>query len=838
MLVAGVIVLFAGLALAMANGPFHLPYQRLRADAGGATDVTGVVASELYAARSITDSTFAPPSRRILGGAITVVMEWSKKSFLLLFGGLAALSALGAALAMRPRTRRVGVAISLAGLVALSAVGSLRLSDGWDEFYINLRHSQNIITHGTYSMNASERVEATVDLVPFAAAGLVSRWTGVLPDDVAMAFGLSGNALLIIGVFAFVLATTTSVGLALVMAAFTAVFPPLLFVGFSGFMATFFGGLILAALYLFLIRRGRWSFRAHILLGLLTFVRVEAVALGLLLWGLTLCGGAWRNLSPAKRRAAWIRRAWRPLGARLLAIALPFVLLSLGRYAFFGHALPVPVVFKNTNGNFGYLFTGALQIREFYHAFSLGPALLVCAVPVALLLVARGWRWFAAALALLLFSLTYLTGGGDWFPIGWARYWIALFALLIVLSASALHNVLRALRVPLASTIVTGAFAAYALHAALTPKTAFSEAGSHLVLSHKVRWNRVDDLARLGSLLRRTSDSTWRIGSPEVATIMFFAQRDIVGLMGIDNWEVAQAPLMPTGPGDRLHRRRNPQTLERHRPEIIALYEPAVTVRPYQSRLIAQRDVQRQLMPNFAEEIGYFRAGSYDFLQALGYHSLTVQDGTHLFTYWIHASVLPAHLAKLKAAGFAPQGIIHIPYNLPDSLTHRYRASTGAFADLHARRADAVAQVALAGAAAERALLPTIKGTAPFGALFTTADDTPPRGGTVRFALTPSRLGELRVPIALGPTDGNVTLTLRRVAHHTVVEEVPVPEGIGNRWLVLRAKMPVDQGALELVGEDHGASRGWFAIGRPWWMGEGAGRAERAPASAPNPPAQ
>jgi len=779
-----------------------------------------VVTSALFVS-SGSDAAFRPPSQRILGGAISAVQRIPSGRLVRLLGVLAALAAVGGAGAIGRRLRRPGIALSLASLVAISAIGSLRASDGWDEFYINLRHAQNIIAHGAYSANAGERIEATVDLVPFAAAGLVSKYTGVLPDDVAMIVGFAGNAILIVGAFAFVSGMTASTGLALAIAAFVAVFPPLLFVGFSGFMATLFAGLILIALHWLLVRRGRWAFRAYVLLGVLPLVRVEAVALGLLLWGLVVCGSAWRRRQSVRVLWRWMRHTWRMHGARLLAVFTPFVLLTLARLLYFGHAFPVPVVFKNTGGDAGYLFSGALQLRKFYHQFGLAPALLVVAMPLAMFLVARGWRWLSAALAVFLFSLTYLTGGGDWFPESWARYWLPLFAFLIVLSATALHRTLHSWRVPLASLIVAAAFAMFELRETLTLKTAYSDAARFLLVSNPKAWQRVDNLSRLGDHLRRTTDPRWRIATPEVATMIFFAERDLVGLLGIDSWDIARAPLMPMLRGDRLHRRRNPETLLRHRPEVIALYEPAATVPHFKSNVATQRDVQRLLMWDWLWDVAYFRVGSYDFLQALGYHSLTVQEGVHLFTYWVHESVLSSHLTRLAAAGFVPQGSIHMPYTVTDGLTRRYRPAFGPFASLHALRATAVASVASTGAVRANVALPAMAG-APPGTVYATYGVHRSTRGALRLTLTPTTLGELRVPIALGPTEGNVTISVVRSVDASVIQRVPVPQGLSGKWLRLRVRVSADSTPLALVIEDHGRVGGWFAAGAPWWMGEGS----------------
>lgn len=809
---------FAALYLVAAMGPFHLPQPPAYSESGGAAHVEGLIASEVYTSADALP--FSPPSQRVLWGYLGRVQSLSARTFLAGSGMLLALFAAGAVIGLRPRTRQAGIVVALSALMLLSGLSSLRVSAGWDEFYINLRHSQNVIDHGVYSVNAGERIESTVDLVPFLAAGEVSKLTGVLPDNVAFAFGFLGNILIVAAVFAFARKLTQSDAGSLVMAAFASVFPPVIFVGASGFMATLFAGCILWTYFLLLERRGRWSFRAYVLLGLLPLVRLEAIELGLLVWGLGAGASAWTQRAAGRRLDSWLHRSWRILAWRFLAVLLPFVLLSVARRAFFGYAIPIPVALKNTQGEVDYLIAGSVQLREFYAIFGLGPMLLVAAVPTTLLLARKGRRYWAPYAALSLFSLTYLVGGGDWFPGNWARYWIPLLSFSFLLASAAVYLAVATWSRRIALWTMAALLMLFAAVYVRRPGSAYFEALTRLRTGGN-GWERVDQLARLGNLLGRTTATSWRIGSPEVATIMFFAHRDLVDLLGIGNPDVAFAPLAPMIPGDRLHRRRLPATLEERKPEVLALYEAAVRNRAYTDLERLQGDVRELMFTQRMQDIAYYRVGSYDYIQALGYRALTVQAGSDLFTYWVHESVLPAHRDKLKAAGFSPRGMIHVPYDIDSTLSWRFRPTSAQFAGLHQRRRDASVAVTWVDSPQGPGELP-IAGPPQRGATFSSWSATAGRRGTLRMVLRTSEgMGELRLPLALGPDASKITMHLAYAESHEVVRDIPIPQGLSNRWLTLRIKVPVTRTPLELVVTDDGTAVGqWFAVAAPWWMGE------------------
>lgn len=796
--------------------PAVLPQVPAYSEAGGVARVEGVITSEVFIRSA--PLAFTPPSRRVLWGLLDAVQSMPAGQFGVLLLAAVIAFALGVRAAGVDRWRMRAPVAALAALVVLSGLLSLRLSSGWDEFYINLRHSQNVIDHARYSLNAADRIEATVDLAPFLAAGVVGRITGVLPDNVALLCGFFGNVLLIAFAFLFVRRLTARAAAACVAAACMALFPPVLYVGASGFMGTLFAGGVLACLYPLVLLRGRWSFRGIMLLGLLPLVRIEAAALGALIWGLTIVAAVVRQWRRQRRLTRWARRSAHVHAWRLFALLGPFVALAAARKAYFGFAIPIPVSFKNTNGDVSYVVQGLRQLFDVARTLDAGAVLLVFAFPVALLLVRRGARLAIAFASLALFSLTYVVGGGDWFPLTWARYWIPMLAFALVVALASMHALLRALKVRRPTLML---IATVLLVAGVSLDDASSAVSSVFddVRFGGSNWRRVDQLARLGDLFRRTSTPDWRIGSPEVATMMFFAERDVVGLLGVDNPDVAFAPLTPIDPGDRVHRRRNPETLEAKRPAFVALYEPSMRAQPFVNL--------RQLQSRFRELVrpieGYYRAGSFDYLQAIGYRAVTVQADSDVFTYWVHDAVYDAHRRRLIAEGFAPQGVIHAPYLVAPGISRRFRPSSAHYAALHHERADAVDHVVLEGAMRASAAPPNVR--RPVGGSVVGSWAGAPARGVARFALSTSHgFGELRVPVLQGSASAGLALRLVDAASRDTVARIALPQGYVGEWLTLRVRAPVGGRALELVAIDAGDdAEAWIAVGAPWWMGERRG---------------
>lgn len=804
----------------------HWPWPASYAESGGVARVEGVIASELFVSRDSLP--FASPSSQLLGGHLDQIQRMSAPAFLMLPALASTIGVIGVCgvLLFQGRSRRWSAVIAIAGFATASMMVSLRVSTGWDEFYLNLRHSQNLMLHGSYSLNAFERVEATVDLLPLAAAGMVSRVSGHSPDDLLLLMGLLGTLLLLSAASAFVWRVTRSLTTGILVGAWIATLPPVLHIGATGFTATLFSGLLLWTLYAFLELRGPWSFRAYVNLGLLPLVRIESLAVGAGTWCGVVVRSVWRHRRDRRGFHHWLRRSGRILGWRGIAVFLPFLAMSAIRALVFGFPIPLPVLHKAAEGDLAYLRAGIMQFHDVTEILGLGPVILLAALLLPGFFGSRGWRYTVAFAALGLMSCGYVMGGGDWFPASWARYWLPMLAFTLVCIACALHLVLR-VSGRVSRTFAVGGLILVATALGYEAPRSAARAIVTRAAAGGSGWGRVDSLASLGRLLSLTTDSTWRIASSEVATIMYFARRDVVGLLGVENPDIALAPIAPLEPGNRFHRRRNPATLEHRLPEVIAFGEAAFRSGALQDVDDIQAAVRENLYDNRRQmvDFAYYRAGSYDWLQALGYQSVTVHAGPDLFTYWVRDSVLERHRALLRARGFQAGGVIHIPYHVSSSVSRRFRPTSAAWSAFYARRRPAAETIVTHGAA-------RLAGALPSGvdrvhdAYYSTADFGGAAIGKVRMRLSRGfGQHELRLPLLLGEQPGGVSVRLLDSASGSTIAEIPVPRRLGAQWLTFRVRVPTTQSPVDLVVSDTGRTRGqWFSVGAPWWMGPPAKR--------------
>jgi len=185
-------------------------------------------------------------------------------------------------------------------------------------------------------------------------------------------------------------------------------------------------------------------------------------------------------------------------------------------------------------------------------------------------------------------------------------------------------------------------------------------------------WRRVDELASLGLFFDQTLSRDAVIGSPEVAATMYYANRDLLDLFGIVNPEVAYAPLNPFFPGNILHRRRNPATIDRHRPDVLCFNGATAFRKSYahdEASLISEartdfaRYYQLTSLLNGLETAQY-RAGRLEHLQKMGYRFIIVSTPDAFFNYLILAASYPEHVKKLEQLGFKKIGQTTIPYKI------------------------------------------------------------------------------------------------------------------------------------------------------------------------------
>ena len=550
--------------------------------------------------------------------------------------------------------------LSLGLIAVLSVLLSLKVSEGWDEFFINLRHSY-VLTHaGHYSYNAAHMAEGTVDFLPFFLTGLLGKLSFPLVET-AICFSLLGNVLVIVAGWLILRALVVDEPACLAFTLALGIFPCVIFVGGSGFMATLFTGLILLSVYfLFLaLPEKRWA--GLVILAFLPLVRIEGILFTFLMW-LCLC-----LARPSFKKA---------LGTGLL-LAAPFAFLTLARKFFFGHPIPAPVIFKNTAGDPAYLRAGLGQLRFLLQYFQLHIFALLSVIPIGFCFYKKllPSRIFLPVGAAAVFCSLYFTGGGDWFPFPWNRY-LMPFTLLFTICAWAFIYKAMTPRVR-----HQGARTAIALALIVSPyiwpaPNAFQTLYNDL-RSSRNRWGRIDDLGFFGRYLGLTLPANAVIASPEMATVMYFAEHDLLDLLGIANPEVAYAPLDPLVPGDLMHRRHFPQAIDRHLPEVVGLWGMA-TLGPQDFPGFTPEQMKEELVQRFKEfyftpayyffnrwDIAHYRAGELSRLAGLGYHFLVVSTPEGFFNYFVHDKIYPAHVAAVTKLGGVALGKSTLSYVKP-----------------------------------------------------------------------------------------------------------------------------------------------------------------------------
>jgi hypothetical protein len=610
----------------------------------------------------------------LLGGAIAAVQKIVPPWRLMRVG----LVLLAAALALAVLPRRVREPWrSLPTLLLLSALSilcSLRLSVGMDEFYINLKHSWNLRHFGVFSANAFESIEATVDFLPFAAATVLSAVFPISLASAAIAIGLFGNVLLIFTAHDIARRLTGSHAAALATAALIAVLPPVLFVGATGFMATLFGGLLLLAFDWIVVRRGRWAFRGFVLLGLLPLVRLEGILPGCVMLAAAafkLVLGGLRPWSPWRH----LYRSGRIVLLRACVVLVPLLLLSLWRYLTFGTVTPTPVTFKNIGLQTEYLRAGIAQLFHVLHyhrvdvvAFFFGPA-------VIFLLLQLGVRALAFVAAMVVLCLAYYTGGGDWFADTWARYPLPMICLLVVLVVPATYRVSALVsRWPLAG-LAAGLVLIGAIVTQWPGKSVYQDGWEDFRRLYD-RWARINSLSALGSFLKHTTPERARIGTAEMATINYFAERDLVDLLGIANPDIARSPLNPGfGAGDMLHKKRDPDTLLRRKADVLALYEMAFWLPEGFDKTDAAaigRFAQEKHFNELMMTVAFYRVGDLAAVERAGFRMHLVIEGNYLYVYWIGKDIAAEHARRLAASSFRPIGDVRLDYRVMPRIAERF----------------------------------------------------------------------------------------------------------------------------------------------------------------------
>lgn len=605
---------------------------------------------------------FDAPVRKIFGGWLLraqadASIPWQRIV-------LWSLVALGAACVILHRwPSRVGrfVFFAVASLVAFGV--SLHVSQGWDELFINLKHSFVVANDFRYSFNSGSLREGTVDFLPFAFVGVLGVFGLPLIETIILVC-FAGNVLLMVVAQRMTYQATQHMGASLVVALLAITFPATIYVGATAFTAPLFSGVILLALYLlFFAEDGRRA--GLIVASLLTLVRTEGILLTAMLWAVLYVfnGGAWDR---KRVKDAIIAGAW---------MAAPFFVSALVRQIAFGYPVPNPVRFKNAGFDVRFVQNGFRQLSYNVSQYRLLVVWALAFVPVAIASLGplRRLRLPAQVAAMVLFVAPYSIGGGDWFPPHWLRYLMPLAIFMYVIAAIALVAFVR--EGGIVRKIAAAAGVAFFVWAQTTEREGWPRSGYRTLYddmaAYGERWGRIEQLSAVGRFFRETTAKDTVIASPEIATLNYFAERDLICLLGAANPEIAAAPLNPMGQsGDTilLHRKRDPLTIDRNRPGIIVLYEmvgPGVqrsTDYPLAAHLQA---LEAQHFNSPMAEIADYRVGGYARLVTLGYRHLLVDSPHARFNYFVHESIYAAHVAALTKLGARSMGTGEIRYQTP-----------------------------------------------------------------------------------------------------------------------------------------------------------------------------
>ncbi len=610
-----------------------------------------------------------------------------------------------------PMNQRVWEWTSITGVFLASALFSLKMAQGWDELFIGAKHAEAVMQANRFSYNLHNWQEGNTEFLPLLLTGLLAKLRLPLLETL-MSVGLLGNLWLILATYKLFAKLTASSSAGLIYAAGVGVFPCVVITSMSGFYCCLFTAAALTSILLIFYGDTSKAQRAGwLLLAFLTLFRLEGALLACLVW-LYVCVIAkigsplkWPDLSRHARNAVTTG----------LLLAAPFAVASLVRYLAFGHIIPPAVALKDAKGDPSYVLRGQDYFIGVVYAYNLQWVALA-ALPAVLIGFFRAKqirKLLIAWILICVFSVPYLVGGGDWFPTSWARYLMPLILLTYFvlwanwsLFAKSFRAGGRVLQPLMALLLVIAPFAtafsspqsrvvdSALLTSRFSTQNAFfftrstleggflgsSPQGNPTVnMPYGWQWDRIQMLAFLGTFLKATTPESGSIASSEEATIMYYAHRDVVDLTGFSSPEIAFGKLDPLWQGDAMHRKRNPVVIAEYKPDIIALWEPAylegepTDFKTDEAALRHYLDIYHRIgFSHWNWDIGYFRAGSYEYLRKLGYRPIVVGGPQAVMFYWVSNRIFDRHVAALQSLGCHAIGKKTLRYEVTPYLRYHY----------------------------------------------------------------------------------------------------------------------------------------------------------------------
>lgn len=569
------------------------------------------------------------------------------------------------------------------GYLTLASVLSLlltyRVSYGWDEFFVNLRHAWVLLEFGTYSINPGEVIEASVDFLPLIATAFMGLFGVPLPDGLLIMSGL-GNVLVTVFGFLIAKSLTGSRSFALLVAVVMGCYPNIVWIGGTGFTAGTLTGAMVAAAYLLLFSDRRYI--GLVILSLLTLIRTEGVLFAALLMSYT------HVLAPRiDANESWQESIRRALIEGTL-VASPFLVSVVIRWTTYGELVPTPITFKNTMGDISYAQHGIARFFETISVHDLHLLFIVVLTLACFLLFSHPKRSRPArntrhALALsmisVLFILPYFSGGGDWFPTSWNRYGQVANVMTLLMALCLFYNAARDLTGKHPG-VTQKAFTVICLLAFVTvyvqetryrPKSMYRVTYDHLKEPYEHFWTRVDQLAGLGMFLKEVLPEDAVVASPEEATIMYYSEHQMMGLLGISNPSIATRDIQPMHPGSVVHRKRGHAAVFDFRPDIIAIKEP-FWFGEHKTWQQIEHSIKSEMLSPLNTNVGYISLGSFEALRVMGYQYIAVAFDDRVYAFFAHESIRDELKRNLGGNGFQQIGNVVVDYRVDPYLTERY----------------------------------------------------------------------------------------------------------------------------------------------------------------------
>ncbi len=519
----------------------------------------------------------------------------------------------------------------------------LLLNEPVDELFINLRHSLHFAQSGLFSFNQNTPIEGIVDFLPYFTIGCLARLGLPLPE---MAFlqGFLGALLCLLALWRIssvlgLTATQRTLGFFILCAS-----PTLMFNASIGFSSPIFSAAILWSIA-FLFFQPYRTFWGLFLLSVIPLIRLEGALATAILFLFYVY----------QHQGTWAQKIRQSIGTALL-IVIPIILLSCYRIRTFGSAIPTPVIYKSAFGNPVFLKLGTANLAK--DLFSGYGALATITVLWCLFLsrpqhITRQIQTLLTICAGLgVFILPYYLSGGDWFPPAWGRYLLpytllstfAAICMVFLVSNAISHEKRR---------ILYGGILLL-----LVPYLFLSSGYPFLAENLRSWWPgrgnfRIQQLSMVGRHLGNTTRPTDVIASSEVATVMYFANREALDLLGVTNPAIAAHPINSAS----LFRRHYPELVLKVMPQILYpgdFLSTDLSEETTGPEIVA--DIKR-LRLTYASMNERFFGGPQKLLCA-GYRPIVVIFGNHFGAmYYVSAEAWPSHLASLLRAGFRQDSV-------------------------------------------------------------------------------------------------------------------------------------------------------------------------------------